>query len=823
MQPVHLTLMMLSLAVLPILTAASSPSSALGCSTDALPTNGTMGINAGGCWRCTGTSGEAVYGVELEDLCLRTCLADPECRSFEYIQLAAIHAIDFLEYPYYPLDGPMNCCIQHATPEELAAAYPTLSATNMTGDCKRDFTCWSARKPMSSCPSDITTPPTCTRGHLSWTNADDDVRIAGMEQNVADGCRRLPHIAEAVTAIRDAFSRPGGDTCVGTESAEYYLAVGLATLQPKVVLVFGVIIPILWVLPAILLLARCWLLGCIRRCRRRAPSTPTNASAQCGATPSASSVAASNRLASAESEARKLRSLVGGVTAQLGWMLVSGGFIPMFANLWANISTYPITGEPSFYMAGIPWGTVLMALTLRPIDATAIRYTCICQVCFCVFGCFVAASFGLGFASFADAQTSLRQCIIAAIFSVSALLIVLPTLTGSYCGHGKNQSTRAMPPRRMLLRLWLSIRLILVMMFAIMVESLLRPLWYGLHYWRFIEVRWSTMDYRTGTLVAFANALFAAVISTSSNRGRFLYWLSARLATGGTKQQEAAAIASILGDSSAATTLAMSEEKFRAWPMSSLSPEHFDSNEPDSTLFSLTEHAALGAVHGFVSHSWSDEGRAKYDRLREWAGRLGVGKDAETLLWVGAFADLPLTACVLLVLNLPLPQPELTARVDFDLSYADKACIDQLNIDESLACLPIFLAGCQKLLLLVGPTYASRLWCVMEIYIFVKMGGERGAMDVMLLDESADAALVSHLARFDASKAMCFYDRDRQRLWAVIESSFGTFDPFNKLVRGLIAERVWQGAGEAIGKEHDEKQWAWRPSARKYQVAPVPP
>jgi len=57
----------------------------------------------------------------------------------------------------------------------------------------------------------------------------------------------------------------------------------------------------------------------------------------------------------------------------------------------------------------------------------------------------------------------------------------------------------------------------------------------------------------------------------------------------------------------------------------------------------------------------------------------------------------------------------------------------------------------------------------------------------------------------------------------VIESSFGTFDPFNKLVRGLIAEKVWQGAGEAIGKEHDEKQWAWRPSARKYQVAPVPP
>ena len=31
----------------------------------------------------------------------------------------------------------------------------------------------------------------------------------------------------------------------------------------------------------------------------------------------------------------------------------------------------------------------------------------------------------------------------------------------------------------------------------------------------------------------------------------------------------------------------------------------------------------------------------------------------------------------------------------------DKACIDQNNIQQSLACLPIFLAGCQTLLVVV--------------------------------------------------------------------------------------------------------------------------
>ena len=40
----------------------------------------------------------------------------------------------------------------------------------------------------------------------------------------------------------------------------------------------------------------------------------------------------------------------------------------------------------------------------------------------------------------------------------------------------------------------------------------------------------------------------------------------------------------------------------------------------------------------------------------------------------------------------------------------DKACIPQDDIDRSLACLPIFLAGCNGLLIMAGPTYASRLW-----------------------------------------------------------------------------------------------------------------
>ena len=40
------------------------------------------------------------------------------------------------------------------------------------------------------------------------------------------------------------------------------------------------------------------------------------------------------------------------------------------------------------------------------------------------------------------------------------------------------------------------------------------------------------------------------------------------------------------------------------------------------------------------------------------------------------------------------------------LLWLDKACIDQTAIEENLASLPIFLAGCKQLLVLAGGTYA---------------------------------------------------------------------------------------------------------------------
>ena len=125
---------------------------------------------------------------------------------------------------------------------------------------------------------------------------------------------------------------------------------------------------------------------------------------------------------------------------------------------------------------------------------------------------------------------------------------------------------------------------------------------------------------------------------------------------------------------------------------------------------------------------------------------------------------------------------------------------DQNNIDQALACLPVFLAGCQKLLIVAGPTYTSRLWCVMEIFTFLQMGGGLERIDIHpLLASAAEGQsdrqatrdrLTAQFAAFDAAEAQCFLAKDRQRLLAVVEAGFGDFKDFNTRVRAIFAARV---------------------------------
>ena len=128
--------------------------------------------------------------------------------------------------------------------------------------------------------------------------------------------------------------------------------------------------------------------------------------------------------------------------------------------------------------------------------------------------------------------------------------------------------------------------------------------------------------------------------------------------------------------------------------------------------------------------------------------------------------------------------------------WLDKACIDQSRISDSLACLPVYLAGCTRLLVVAGPTYVSRLWCAMEIFTFLIMGGHASRIVLLPIakdDESAaptPSEAMGFFSNFDVRNAYCFQPEDRQRLLGVIEAGYGGYDGFNQQVCETFRHKV---------------------------------
>ena len=215
----------------------------------------------------------------------------------------------------------------------------------------------------------------------------------------------------------------------------------------------------------------------------------------------------------------------------------------------------------------------------------------------------------------------------------------------------------------------------------------------------------------------------------------------------------------------------------------------------------------------------NDNGSLKYDKLHEWAHE--QGGDDEKLIWL----DKARTHSSLV--------PRASTPVLTSLPLYPQACIDQLNIDSSLTCLPIFLSGCKNLLVFVGASYATRLWvrhgacrpptrratvaaqcmhlicplyrlhvhwqCVMEVFVFIRIKGDgldskqlSSILKVKMLGD--EASLADKITRFEAAKAECRYDRDRQKLLAVIEASFGTTSLFDEVVVKIFNEQVLGGS-----------------------------
>jgi hypothetical protein len=183
-------------------------------------------------------------------------------------------------------------------------------------------------------------------------------------------------------------------------------------------------------------------------------------------------------------------------------------------------------------------------------------------------------------------------------------------------------------------------------------------------------------------------------------------------------------------------------------------------------IFQRSQPALLGEIDAFISHSWHDDATAKWEALQTWCKDFRRKHGREPKVWL------------------------------------DFCCIDQSNIEASLRCLPVYLSGCRELLVIAGPTYVQRLWCAIELFVFVSIHGttegyEDVPLEMLVLGQTAEehSSVRATFTNFDALACECFDPEDKQRLLGVVEAGSGTMDRFNMQVRGMMDKLRQMGDG----------------------------
>lgn len=234
-------------------------------------------------------------------------------------------------------------------------------------------------------------------------------------------------------------------------------------------------------------------------------------------------------------------------------------------------------------------------------------------------------------------------------------------------------------------------------------------------------------------------------------RRRMMAWLKGRAAV-----HCAASIACLIGPCRPQDAISQAKQRFKCISGYQLDKKIFADNDPNPAHSALSQPSALGACDAFLSHSWHDHGPSKWRTFQTWREDFVDKHGREPVVWL------------------------------------DKCCIDQNSIDMDLRCLPIFLSACSRLVILCGPTYLSRLWCILEIFTYVHMGGCVDDIEILPvlregLEHEDSAAIADTFENFDAKNCSCFCEEDRKRVLAIFEAAFGSIAAFNSVVSTITS------------------------------------
>ena len=217
------------------------------------------------------------------------------------------------------------------------------------------------------------------------------------------------------------------------------------------------------------------------------------------------------------------------------------------------------------------------------------------------------------------------------------------------------------------------------------------------------NVFFSTLEFRH-LLCGFIGTFLASVPWTPRFRRNLLAWIfnGSNSAAQRKEAKAAAAIAAMVGKLGRGRALSLARENFRALSVATLDVTDLNSNTDAHDLFKRTSKAKLGEVDAFMSHSWSDAGAPKFSMLKSWADQndvtsLWLGRESSTNDHMGELDPSKLSRTS----YSPTPTP--------DPRCARKGLHQPRSIEESLACLPVFLSGCRSCS--SSPVLAvTRLW-----------------------------------------------------------------------------------------------------------------
>jgi len=330
-------------------------------------------------------------------------------------------------------------------------------------------------------------------------------------------------------------------------------------------------------------------------------------------------------LRDASSSAARVRVRVSGALFWLGWLLIVVSLVPDLVNniakqvlseaglLWA------LGFNPGMLTPAMAWGVCLMTLSILPTDVSAIR--CVPFVLLVIF-CFLFLVFATSAVSHSSSIDFMHPAkfwfimlawIYQTILVVTLICVLLKTIRCYCCEFHR------MTPRAALNRMWLTLRCLLI-------ATAVPPIAY-------VVCATLADDFGhdaagTGGLIIYAVSFaLAGVTFKPANRGRIRRFLGS-LGAKGTSEQEAAAIAALVGGRSPAETLSLATSKFRV-----LTTDQLEMSELTSTARTractrarnaLLSASAQHSCHTALARRWRGEVRCAecvVDSPRSWRAK----------------------------------------------------------------------------------------------------------------------------------------------------------------------------------------------------------